>query len=70
MKEVISSVDDDTKSIMAEVMKDWQQRKRGGPAYDASGGSMGGETNVIIPLSEGEWDEGLGVPLCVVCHSV
>lgn len=54
---------------MTETMKEWQQHKRGGPAYDASGAS-GSEANIAIPLSQGEWDEPIGVPLCVVCHNV
>ena len=49
-------------------MKEWQHRRQGGPAYDSSGNAN--EGNIMIPLSQGEWDEALGLPLCVVCHSV
>lgn len=63
------SLDDETKDVMEDTMKEWQQRRRGGTAYDTSGGS-GGERNVTIPLSQGEWDEALGLPLCVVCQNV
>jgi hypothetical protein len=56
---------------MAEVMQEWQQRRRGGTAYDGGGGaSSGSESNIAIPLGPGEWDEALGLPLCVVCHNV
>lgn len=55
---------------MEATMKDWQKRRRGGSAYEASSGTTSNEGNVGIPLSQGEWDEGLGLPLCVVCHSV
>lgn len=51
-------------------MKEWQQRKRGLPTYDTGGSSTGNETSVTLPLSQGEWDEPLGLPLCVVCHGV
>lgn len=52
---------------MSLHMKDWQQRRKGG-SYEVSGaGSDGG---IAIPLGQGEWDEALGLPLCVVCHSV
>lgn len=69
LRGVISSVNDEVKDVMEETMKGWQQRRRGGSAYDGSGGS-GNEGNITIPLSQGEWDEALGLPLCVVCHSV
>ena len=68
MRGIILSLDDETKDVMEETMKEWQQRRRGGSAYDASGSS--GAENVTIPLSQGEWDEPLGLPLSVVCHCV
>lgn len=52
---------------MSLHMKDWEQRRKGG-SYEASGG--GSEGGISIPLGQGEWDEALGLPLCVVCHSV
>ncbi|MCJ1423266.1 hypothetical protein MMC29_001148 [Sticta canariensis] len=67
LKQIVSSLDEDVKTTMALHMKDWQQRRRGG-LYDASAG-IGGEGAIAIPLGQGEWDEGLGIPLCVVCHS-
>lgn len=50
-------------------MQDWQQRRRGG-AYDTGGASTNADMNVNVPLGPGEWDEALGLPLCVVCHNV
>lgn len=47
-------------------MRQWQQRKRGTSTYDAAGG----ESSVTLPLGQGEWDEPLGLPICVVCHNV
>ena len=64
-----SSLGDDAKVAMQEVMEDWQQQKRGG-AYDMGISNAPSETNVIVPLGPGEWDEALGLPLCVVCHNV
>lgn len=55
---------------MTEVMGDWKQRRRGGLSYDGGGGGPNKESHVTIPLGQGEWDEELGIPLCVVCHSV
>ncbi|MCJ1466830.1 hypothetical protein MMC07_005451 [Pseudocyphellaria aurata] len=67
LKQTISSLDEEIKDIMATHMKKWQQR-RGGGVYDAGGGT-GSEGGVATPLGQGEWDEGLGIPLCVVCHN-
>ena len=50
-------------------MQGWQQRRRGGGTYD-TGANANTETMVTIPLGPGEWDEALGLPLCVVCHNV
>lgn len=68
LKEVVSSLDEETREIMELYMKEWQQRRRGG-AYDASGSGTN-DGGVELPLSSGEWDESLGLPICVVCHSV
>lgn len=69
LRKVMVPLDDDAKEAMEEVMQEWQQRRRGGGAYDNTGSSSS-ETNITIPLGPGEWDEVLGVPLCVVCHNV
>lgn len=68
LKEVVSSLDEETGDIMELYMKEWQQGRRGG-AYDASGSGTN-DGGVELPLSSGEWDESLGLPICVVCHSV
>lgn len=71
LRGIISTLDDETKDVMESTMKDWQKRRRGGSAYEPSGGTTSNESNnTNMPLCEGEWDEALGLPLCVVCHSV
>ena len=70
LREVAVSLDDDTKEVMEEVMQEWQQRRRGGGAYDTGSGGVSTEGHVAIPLGSGEWDEELGLPLCVVCQNV
>lgn len=69
LKETILSLDEDTKDVMDLYMKNWQQHGRGG-AYDAGIGGTANEGNITLPLSPGEWDECLGLPLCVVCQNV
>ena len=63
-----SDLDNEAQDSMATVMKDWQQRRRGGTSYATSDSVV--DSNINIPLSQGEWDEPLGLPLCVVCHGV
>ena len=63
-------LEQETKDVMDEVMKEWQQRKRGVSTYDTGNAGTGNDSNVTLPLSQGEWDEPLGLPLCVVCHGV
>lgn len=52
-------------------MTEWRDRKRGMDPNSAGAqglASSGGP--VTIPLGSGEWDEGLGIPMCVVCQGV
>ena len=70
LRDIRSSLDNASSDIMDEVMKEWQQRKRGISTYDTGGSGAGNEGSVTLPLSQGEWDEPLGLPLCVVCHNV
>ncbi|KAJ5649864.1 uncharacterized protein N7484_003587 [Penicillium longicatenatum] len=69
LRSVLVSLDDETKIVMEETMTEWRDRKRG---MDASAGATGNLPNsggpVTIPLGPGEWDEGLGIPMCVVCQ--
>ncbi|KAJ5833448.1 hypothetical protein N7474_001759 [Penicillium riverlandense] len=66
LRSVLVSVDDETKIAMEETMTEWRDRKRGMDASAAAAASSGGP--VTIPLGPGEWDEGLGLPMCVVCQ--
>lgn len=51
-------------------MTEWKDRKRGLDAATNTAGTPGSGGPVSIPLGPGEWDEGLGIPLCVVCQGV
>lgn len=71
LRSVLISLDDETKVVMEEVMTEWRDHKRGGdPASSAGGGMTTSGGPVTIPLGPGEWDEGLGIPMCVVCQGV
>ncbi|KAJ5908137.1 hypothetical protein N7495_000819 [Penicillium taxi] len=62
LRSVLVSLDDDTKMVMEEIMTEWRDRRRG---MDTNATST---SAVTIPLGPGEWDEGLGIPMCVVCQ--
>ncbi|KUL92156.1 hypothetical protein ZTR_02520 [Talaromyces verruculosus] len=67
LRSVLISLEDSTKIVMEEVMTEWKDKKRGLDPNSATGVTNSGGP-VSIPLGPGEWDEGLGVPLCVVCQ--
>ncbi|KAH1616033.1 hypothetical protein KXX31_002105 [Aspergillus fumigatus] len=66
LRHVLISLDDETKIVMEEIMTEWKDRKRGMDSGAQGLASSGGP--VTIPLGPGEWDEGLGIPMCVVCQ--
>jgi hypothetical protein len=51
-------------------MLSWRDRGRGGNNLDGTPTASGTEGDVSLPLGPGEWEEGLGLPLCVVCQNV
>lgn len=71
LRQVLISVDDETKIAMAETMTEWRDRKRGmDPNSIGAQGLASSGSAPTIPLGSGEWDEGLGIPMCVVCQGV
>ncbi len=70
LRDITASLGDAPTESMEQIMKDWQQRRRSTSTYETGSSSTGNEGNVTLPLSQGEWDEPLGLPLCVVCHRV
>lgn len=48
----------------------WRDRGRGGNSLDGGASSSTIEGDVSLPLGPGEWEEALGLPLCVVCQNV
>lgn len=70
IRDITVSLSDAPTESMEQIMKEWQQRKKGLSSYDTGGMSTGNEGSVTLPLGPGEWDEPLGLPLCVVCHGV
>ncbi|KIX10047.1 uncharacterized protein Z518_01128 [Rhinocladiella mackenziei CBS 650.93] len=71
LRSVILSLDEQTKIEMEETMIAWKEKRVGPDAHSAQpGGSSSADQKSIsaaVPLGPGEWDDGLGIPLSVVC---
>ncbi|KIW20383.1 hypothetical protein PV08_00958 [Exophiala spinifera] len=74
LRSVILSLDDQTKIEMEEVMTAWKEKRVGPDAPSVQpGGTAAAATGeqksigAVVPPGPGEWDEGLGIPLSVVC---
>ncbi|KAH0846472.1 hypothetical protein AYO21_11244 [Fonsecaea monophora] len=71
LRSVILTLDEQTKIEMEEIMTAWKEKRVGPDAPSAQPGSGSSATvaeqRSIVPPGPGEWDEGLGIPLSVVC---
>ncbi|KAL2754058.1 hypothetical protein ACRALDRAFT_1049578 [Sodiomyces alcalophilus JCM 7366] len=71
MRSVLEKTSRECQAAMEEVMISWRDRGRGGSSVNLDGTATGatGEDDVSLPLGPGEWEEALGLPLCVVCQN-
>ncbi|KAF2259408.1 hypothetical protein CC78DRAFT_548341 [Lojkania enalia] len=67
LRSLILSLDDASKEVLEENISALQDKGRGAGGAEGSTGTT--LENVKIPLGPGEWDEPLGIPLCVVCQN-
>lgn len=71
LRTVLMDLPDESKVVMEEVMGQWKDRGRGGGTnLDGTTAVTSGEGDVALPLGPGEWEDALGLPLCVVCQNV
>lgn len=70
LRTVVVSLSIESKDTMEEVMLSWRDRGRGGGINLDGTSSAAGEDAVSLPLGPGEWEDALGLPLCVVCQNV
>ncbi|KAL3418958.1 Cytoplasmic dynein 1 light intermediate chain 2 [Phlyctema vagabunda] len=68
LRTLVISLDTDCKDKMEEVMISWRDRGRGANSLDGAS-TTATEGDVTLPLGPGEWEEALGLPLCVVCQN-
>jgi dynein light intermediate chain 1, cytosolic len=70
LRAVIETLDFECKEAMQGVMDSWRDRGRGGGSTNLDGTTGNtADGDVALPLGPGEWEEGLGLPLCVVCQN-
>jgi dynein light intermediate chain 1 len=70
LRGIFTSLNDNCRRTLDDVTQAWESRR----STDSGGGSGAGTTagleDVVIPLGQGEFDEPIGLPLCVVCQNV
>jgi len=71
LKSVLDSLDNDCKDTMDVVMRSWRER-RTGPAVEGMTTTFMSDRNQQTPappppLGQGEWDDPIGMPICIVC---
>lgn len=69
LRSLLFSLDNECQEKMKETMIFWRDRGRGNKILDGTSTSNSMEDGLKLPLGSGEWDEALGVPLCVVCQN-
>jgi dynein light intermediate chain 1, cytosolic len=65
LRSILISLDDECKDALEENIGKLRDSGRGSTADGSGSGADMGD----LPLGPGEWDEPLGVPLCVVCQN-
>ncbi|KAL1838638.1 hypothetical protein VTJ49DRAFT_2445 [Mycothermus thermophilus] len=70
LRTVLISLSNECKDVMEEVMVSWRDRGRGGAVnLDGTSAVQIADTEFNLPIGPGEWEDALGLPLCVVCQN-
>lgn len=67
VRSVLDQLPPACQAVMEQNMQTWRDRKRG--QLGESPAIRSQEREVSLPLGPGEWDEGLGVPIFVICQN-
>jgi dynein light intermediate chain 1 len=71
LRTVRTSLSDEATETMEEVMVAWRDRGRGGGTnLDGTTAVPAADAEMDLPVGPGEWEDPLGLPLCVVCQNV
>lgn len=65
LRSLVQSLDDDCKIVLEENIHRWQRKGRA----STTDGSVSIDGDTGIHVGPGEWDEPLGIPVCVVCQN-
>lgn len=73
LRGIFTTLDDDCRRTLDEVIQIWDARRStftdGGGGGVAAGSVAAGLADIALPLGPGEFDEPIGLPLCVVCQN-
>ena len=70
LKGALDGADEEVQNVMHETMEAWKVSKGGEGGFPGApkiGSPTGDAKAQSIPLGPGEWEDALGVPVCVVC---
>lgn len=70
LRGIFTSLDDDCRRTLDDVTQAWESRRSTYAEGSGGGGAGAGLGDVALPLGPGEFDEPIGLPLCVVCQNV
>lgn len=72
LRTVFLSLGPKERDAMEELMVSWRNRGREGSSVQLDGtvGNTSGDADEDLRLGSGEWEDALGLPLCVVCQNV
>ncbi|KIW04582.1 uncharacterized protein PV09_04331 [Verruconis gallopava] len=68
IRSIVVSLDDESKNAMEDNVSRWRDRQRN-RSNTVESTESGDAEDASLPLGPGEWDEPLGMPLCVVCQN-
>ncbi|KAM7184627.1 Dynein light intermediate chain (DLIC) domain containing protein [Rhypophila sp. PSN 637] len=68
LRTIMPELGPECEETMEEVMASWKDRGRGG-GTNLDGTASGPPNDIALPLGPGEWEDALGLPLCVVCQN-
>ncbi|KAK4183698.1 putative dynein 1 light intermediate chain 1 [Podospora australis] len=70
LRTVLISLSNECMETMEEVMVSWRDRGRGGGTnLDGTSALPVADDGIALPLGPGEWEDALGLPLCVVAQN-
>jgi dynein light intermediate chain 1, cytosolic len=69
LRNVVGSLPQESKVAMEFNVEEWRDRKRHAASSGDGTTTEPSENDVVLPPGPGEWDEPLGIPLCVVAHN-